>query len=194
MLEPKSHWPKLKLAEVEQMVFALFLLFLILFFSFRLLSFFYFFFFFFFLLISLFILFLFCFCFCPQKPEPCTLNPPLNLPSAGPLSAGPPLRWTPLDPPLNPPLRWTPLDPPPPLDPPLRWTTFRWTTLRWTTLRRTAQNFALFSLSQHNFHSFFLSQGGLLVEFCGVFEGRDPEMCTFGVLGLSCEAPAAIQL
>ena len=26
---------------------------------------------------------------------------------------------------------------------------------------------------------------------CGVIEGRDPQMCTFGVLGLSCETPAA---
>ena len=27
--------------------------------------------------------------------------------------------------------------------------------------------------------------------FGGVFEGRDPQMCTFGVLGLLCEASAA---
>ena len=31
--------------------------------------------------------------------------------------------------------------------------------------------------------------GGLLVEFLVVFEA--PQMCTFGVLGLSCETPAA---
>ena len=52
-----------------------------------------------------------------------------------------------------------------------------------------AQNFALFySLSRHCFHSFF---GGRFVEFGGVIEGRDPQMCTIGVLGLSCETPAA---
>ena len=45
-----------------------------------------------------------------------------------------------------------------------------------------------FSLSRHYFHSFFLSWGS----FCGiggVIESRGAEMCTFEVLGLSCEAP-----
>ena len=39
--------------------------------------------------------------------------------------------------------------------------------------------------------SFFLPLLGRFVEFCGVIEGRDPQMCPFGVLGLSCEALAA---
>ena len=40
--------------------------------------------------------------------------------------------------------------------------------------------------------SFFLpSLGGLLVEFWWCLKRRDPEMFTFWVLGLSCEAPAA---
>ena len=55
--------------------------------------------------------------------------------------------------------------------------------LRWTPLCWTAQNFALFSLSRHYFPSFFLSWG-LLVEFWWL-------LCTFGVLRLSCETPAA---
>ena len=100
---PKSNWPKSKLAEVEQMVFALFLLFILflVFFSFFFSFFFFFFFFFFFLFLFLFlfllffffffvillcIFFLFCFCFCPKNlcPEPQTLTPPLDSPSAGP--------------------------------------------------------------------------------------------------------------
>ena len=52
-----------------------------------------------------------------------------------------------------------------------------------------AQNFALFFLLPLPFSMFFLS-GGLLVEFWWCLKRRDPEMCTFGVLGLSCEAPA----
>ena len=36
--------------------------------------------------------------------------------------------------------------------------------------------------------TFFLpSLGGLLVEFWWCLKRRDPQMCTFGVLGLSCE-------
>ena len=53
-----------------------------------------------------------------------------------------------------------------------------------------AQNFAFFFLSRHNFLSFSLF-GVLSLNFGGVFERRGPEMCTFGVLVLSCEAPAA---
>ena len=42
------------------------------------------------------------------------------------------------------------------------------------------------------FSLFLLYLGGPFVEFWWCFfEGRDPEMCTFGALGLSCEAPAA---
>ena len=54
-----------------------------------------------------------------------------------------------------------------------------------------ARNFALFSLSCHIFLSFFPLLGVILLNFGGVFEGRDPRVCTFGVLVLLCEAPAA---
>ena len=74
---------------------------------------------------------------------------------------------------------------PPPLDPPLRWTT-----LRWTTLRRTAQNFAFFSLLPPQFSFFSPSLGVLPLNFGGVFEFRDPEMCTFGLSGCHVETPA----
>ena len=56
------------------------------------------------------------------------------------------------------------------------------------------QNFALFSLSHHNFLSFLPFFVGLLVEFWWCLKRRDPLMCTFGVLGLSCETPAASRL
>ena len=39
--------------------------------------------------------------------------------------------------------------------------------------------------------SFFSISCCRFVEFWWGFEGQGPEMCTFGVLGLSCEAPAA---
>ena len=45
-----------------------------------------------------------------------------------------------------------------------------------------------FSLSRSHFRSFSFS-GGLLVEFWWCLKRRDPQVCTFGVLGLSCEAP-----
>ena len=48
-----------------------------------------------------------------------------------------------------------------------------------------------FSLSHTHFRSFCLFLGVFSLNFGGVFDGRDLEMCTFGVLGLSCEAPAA---
>ena len=54
-----------------------------------------------------------------------------------------------------------------------------------------AQNFALFSLSRHIFHSFLPLLLVLSWNFGGVFEGRGAQMCMFGVLWLSCEAPAA---
>ena len=41
------------------------------------------------------------------------------------------------------------------------------------------------------FRSFCVSLGVFSLNFGGVFEGRGPEMFTFGVLGLSCEAPPA---
>ena len=54
-----------------------------------------------------------------------------------------------------------------------------------------ALNFALFfPLPPQN--SFFSSlSGGLLVEFWWCLKRRGAQVCTFGVLGLSCEAPAA---
>ena len=54
-----------------------------------------------------------------------------------------------------------------------------------------AQNFALFFPSPVPI-SFFLSLSGcLLVEFWWCLKRRGAQMCTFGVLRLSCEAPAA---
>ena len=50
---------------------------------------------------------------------------------------------------------------------------------------------SFFSLSRRKFHSFFSLWGVFSLNFGGVFEGRDPQMCTFRVLWLSCEAPAA---
>ena len=52
-----------------------------------------------------------------------------------------------------------------------------------------AQNLSLFSpLPPQN--SFFSSlSGGFLVEFWWCLKRRGPEMCTFGVLGLSCASP-----
>ena len=54
-----------------------------------------------------------------------------------------------------------------------------------------AQNFALFFplLPQNSFFSSL--SGGLLVEFWWCLKRRGAQMCTFGVLWLSCEAPAA---
>ena len=52
---------------------------------------------------------------------------------------------------------------------------------------RTAQNFALFSLSRHIFLSFFPLLGVFSWNFGGVFEGRDPQMCTFGLSGCRVE-------
>ena len=53
--------------------------------------------------------------------------------------------------------------------------------LHWTPLCRTAQNFALFSLPPP-FLFFSPSLVGLFV-VGGVFENRDPQMCTFGLSG-----------
>ena len=77
----------------------------------------------------------------------------------------------------------------------LVWTTLRRTSLPWTPFRRTpsggppsaghAPNVRVFfSVSRHRFALFlylWVSSRGILV----VFEGRNPKMCTFGVLGLS---------
>ena len=46
-----------------------------------------------------------------------------------------------------------------------------------------------FSLSRHSFLFFFHSLLGFLVEFWWCLKRRDPQMCTFGVLGLSCASP-----
>ena len=48
---------------------------------------------------------------------------------------------------------------------------------------RTAQNFPLFSLSRPFSFFFCLSLGVFSLNFGGVFEGRDPQMCTFGLSG-----------
>ena len=80
----------------------------------------------------------------------------------------------------------------PPPNPPSAEPPFHQTPFPRTPLRRTPQNFALFSLSRHNFHSFLLSLGGPSLNF-GVFEGWDPQMCTIGVLGLSSEVLEAMK-
>ena len=49
-----------------------------------------------------------------------------------------------------------------------------------------------FSFPRPPLFSFFLPLLGVVSwNFGGVIQGRDAQMCTFGVLGLSCEAPAA---
>ena len=58
--------------------------------------------------------------------------------------------------------------------------------------RRGGAKISLFFLiTCHNFLFSFPSLGGLLVDFGGV--RRDPQMCTFGVLGLSCDEALAGQ-
>ena len=55
-----------------------------------------------------------------------------------------------------------------------------------------AQNFALFFLfPAGNLILSSLSKGGFLVEFWWCLKHRDAQICAFGVLWLSCEAPAA---
>ena len=77
------------------------------------------------------------------------------------------------------------------------WVCPRFLGLSRTPLRRTA-----LPLDRPKFRSFFSSPAGkfvlffplllvLSLNFGGVFEGRDPQMRTFGVLWLSCETPAA---
>ena len=66
----------------------------------------------------------------------------------------------------------------PPTGPP-----FRRTALRRTALRRTAQNFALFFPLPLPFSFFFSLSGVFSWNFGGVFEGRDPQMYTFGLSG-----------
>ena len=51
---------------------------------------------------------------------------------------------------------------------------------------------SFFSLSRRKFHSEFSLWGVFSLNFGGVFEGRGAQMCMFGVLWLSCEAPAAL--
>ena len=93
------------------------------------------------------------------------------------------------------------LNPKPSTGPTLPWTTLRRTTLRRTTLPRTAQNFALFFPSPTTIFILLsllwcgccgfcwfelpwtLSLCVLSLNLGGVFEGRDPEMCTFGLSG-----------
>ena len=130
-----------------------FALFLLSFFSFSL--FLPFFTFFLFLLISLFILFLFCFCFRPKKPE---LNETPNL--------APHFRWTlPLDLPSGEsPSTGQPSTGQPSAGPP-------------------KISLFFFSLLPPQFSFFFLSLGVFSWNFLGVFEDRNPEMCTFGLSG-----------
>ena len=55
-----------------------------------------------------------------------------------------------------------------------------------------AQNFALFFFPLPPQNSFFSSLSeGLLVEFWWCLKRRGAQICTLGVLGLLCEAPAA---
>ena len=63
-----------------------------------------------------------------------------------------------------------------------------WDDKVWGPRRVGSPKFRVFSLLRHSFYSSF----SLLGSFRGillVFEGRNPEMCTFGVLGLSCASP-----
>ena len=55
------------------------------------------------------------------------------------------------------------------------------------------RNLALFFFPRPPLFSFFLPLLGSW-NFGGVIEGRDPQMCAFGVLGLSCETPAPKQI
>ena len=59
------------------------------------------------------------------------------------------------------------------------------------TLNPNRPKFRAFFPLPPQFSFFLLSLGGPFVEFWWCFEGRVPEMCTFEVLGLSCEALAA---
>ena len=55
-----------------------------------------------------------------------------------------------------------------------------------------AKNLALFFPSPATILILSSSFGGPCVEFWWCLKRLGPEMCTFGVLGLSCEAPAAL--
>ena len=104
---------------------------------------------------------------CPRNrlsPEPPFPGPPFpEPPFPGPPFPGPPF-------------------PGPPL-PPFPWTLFPWT----------AQNFALFFFPSPaaKLVLFFPLWAVFSLNFGGVLKRRGAQMCTFGVLGLSCEAPAA---
>ena len=95
-------------------------------------------------------------------------RPSWDRPSRDRPSPGPPFPWTGPSPgpalPLDRPFPWTGPSPGPalPLDQPFPWT---------------AQNFALF----------FPSLGVFSLNFGGVFECRDPQMCTFGLSGCRVE-------
>ena len=81
-------------------------------------------------------------------------------------SPGPPFPWTAL-----------PLDRPSPGPP-----------FPWTALPLDRPKFSLFfSLSRRKIRSFLPSLGVFSLNFGGVFEGRDPQMCTFGLSGCRVE-------
>ena len=52
-----------------------------------------------------------------------------------------------------------------------------------------AQISLFFTLSRRKIRSFLPSLGVFSLNLGGVFEDREPQMCTFGVLGLSCASP-----
>ena len=84
----------------------------------------------------------------------------------------------------------SPLAPNPPADLPAR-TPLLWTPCAGPPYARPPKISLFFSVSRSHFHSFCLSLGVFTLNFGGVFEGQDNQMCTFGVLGQSCETPAA---
>ena len=67
--------------------------------------------------------------------------------------------------------------------------TERWGPKGWGTEGWGTQNFTLFLPFPATVSLFLCLSGCLLVEFWWCLKRRGPEMCTFGVLGLSCASP-----
>ena len=63
------------------------------------------------------------------------------------------------------------------------------TALPGTALPLDRPKFRSFFPSRRKIRSFLPSMGVFSLNFGGVFEDRDPQMCTFGILGLSCASP-----